>query len=104
MEFNRTLRRVALAASLALASLGAAAQGTANPADAALDCRQLQAELGAVAVAQPAANPAPEVAAAAGAQILGALAQQAGARSGGLGGLGGMFGGLMGGSAPALAA
>ena len=72
MEFNPNMRRVALAAGLALAVQAAAAQGSANPADTALDCRQLQAELAALSAAQPAANPAPDMAAAAGVQIPGA--------------------------------
>lgn len=50
MEFNPDMRRVALAAGLALAALGAAAQGQGHPAtDAGLDCRQLRAELAALA-------------------------------------------------------
>ena len=100
MEFHRNIRQTAVAASLAAMAFGAAAQGS-NPADAELSCQQLQAELVALSAPAPAANPAAE---AVGAQVLGALAQQAAARGGRSSGLGGMFSGLMGGSAPAPAA
>lgn len=108
MTTPRIPRHTLLASCLAWAALAAFGPAAAQPAapsaaDTQLDCAQLQAELTALAASQPAAadNPA---AAAAGAQVLGALAQQAAARSGRTGsGLGSMLGGLMGGSAPVAA-
>lgn len=50
MEHKRNRRHGVLAAGLTLAALGAAAQGITLPAtDAGLDCRQLRAELAALA-------------------------------------------------------
>lgn len=77
------LHRLLAAACLAGTALAASAQSEPT-------CEQIAAELKALSTPTPQGDAA---AAAVGAQVLGALAQQAGAR----GGLGGMFGGLMGG-------
>ncbi len=81
-----------------LAGLATAASAQPEPS-----CEQLAAglkTLGLTAAANPQADAATTAATAAGAQMLGALAQQAGARNG----LGGLFSGLVGGTAPAPAA
>jgi hypothetical protein len=102
LDLHHDMRRLALAASISVVALAAGAQARGNPkADAELDCRQLQAELTALANAEAAAQATPHMAAAAGAQVLGRAVQQSGGRRPGQGS---KFGSLVDGNAPAAAA